>query len=69
MLSPGARWLRISVRMKRVTVGMVGAGEGKGTSKLTYIEIITVQDDVTRYWFFDGKVNGELPAEVFKPGK
>jgi len=46
-------------------------GDADATSRLAFLEIVTVaggQEDVTRYWFFEGKVNGELPEGVFKAG-
>jgi len=39
----------------------------KQSSKLMFIEIVTPQGDVTRYWFTDVRLNGQLPADVFKP--
>jgi hypothetical protein len=57
----------LAIAVKRVTVAMV-AGEGdKRISRLAFLEIVTAQDDVTRYWFFGGQVNAALPADVFKP--
>ncbi len=38
------------------------------TNFLRYIQILTQQDDVTRYWFLDVKGNAALPADVFKAG-
>jgi outer membrane lipoprotein-sorting protein len=38
------------------------------TNVLRYIEILTQQDDATRYWFFDVKLNVDLPAGVLKAG-
>jgi hypothetical protein len=59
----------LAVAVKRVRVGMVGGAvvTGKKPSRLAYCEIVTAQDDVTRYWFFDGKVNAALPADEFRP--
>jgi outer membrane lipoprotein-sorting protein len=34
---------------------------------LQFIEILTQQDDATRYWFYDVKTNVDLPADVFTP--
>jgi outer membrane lipoprotein-sorting protein len=49
--------------VKRVTLAV-----DQKTNVLRYIEIVTAQNDATRYWFFDVKLNGELPAGVFKAG-
>jgi outer membrane lipoprotein-sorting protein len=38
------------------------------TNVLRYIEILTQQADATRYWFFDVKLNANLPPNIFKPG-
>jgi hypothetical protein len=56
----------LAVAVKRVMLGMEKGVVGV-PSRLSYLEITTAQDDVTRYWFYGGKVNGELPADIFKP--
>jgi outer membrane lipoprotein-sorting protein len=49
--------------VKRVTLAL-----DEKTNVLRYIEIVTQQDDATRYWFFDVKLNADLPVNVFKAG-
>ena len=39
----------------------------KESHHLQFIEILTQQDDATRYWFYDVKTNVELPADIFTP--
>jgi outer membrane lipoprotein-sorting protein len=34
---------------------------------LLFIEILTQQDDVTRYWFFNVRTNADLPNDIFSP--
>jgi hypothetical protein len=61
--------LRNSV--KRVTLGFAAPASGAGAispAVLAYVEIVSAQDDVARYWFFDQQYNGVLPAGIFEPG-
>ncbi|HUO07458.1 MAG TPA: outer-membrane lipoprotein carrier protein LolA [Phycisphaerae bacterium] len=60
ILTPSNKDLAKSV--KRVTLGI-----DRTQHTLHYIEILTQQDDATKYWFFDVKANAELPPGVFKP--
>ncbi len=60
MLTPTNKDLAVSV--KRVEIAM-----DRGTSQLVFVEILTQQDDATRYWFFDVRVNEKIAGDVFKP--
>jgi outer membrane lipoprotein-sorting protein len=51
------------VAVKRVTLALDTQTHG-----LTYVEIVTQQEDVVRYWFFEVQVNTAVAADVFKPG-
>ena len=48
--------------VKRITLGL-----DRKTGTLVYLEILTEQEDATRYWFGDVQTNGELPAGIFEP--
>jgi outer membrane lipoprotein-sorting protein len=48
--------------VKTVTVAI-----DRTSHHLLFIEILTAQDDATRYWFYDVKDNLSLPADVFVP--
>jgi outer membrane lipoprotein-sorting protein len=48
--------------VKRVAVAI-----DRSTHHLVFLEILTQQDDHTRYWFYDVKINVELPADIFSP--
>jgi outer membrane lipoprotein-sorting protein len=61
VLTPTDKDLRKAV--KRVTLSI----DAK-THHLLFIEIVTQQDDTTRYWFYDVKTNAKLAADVFVPG-
>lgn len=63
-LSPVNKDLAIAIKQIRLALAK---GPGKESSRLVFAEIQTTQGDLTRYWFFDGKLNAELPADVFKP--
>ena len=58
----------LAVAVKSITLAMTEPA-AKEPSKLIYIEITTAQDDQTRYWFYDGQINTQLPADIFQPVK
>jgi outer membrane lipoprotein-sorting protein len=60
VLTPSNKDLAKSV--KRITLAI-----DRTQHTLHYIEILTQQDDSTKYWFHDVKTNAELPLDVFKP--
>ena len=60
MLTPTNKDLAVAV--KRVEIAM-----DRKTSQLRFVELLTAQDDVTRYWFYDVRVNETIAADVFKP--
>jgi hypothetical protein len=77
VLAPVNKELQISV--KRVTLGFrapatdpsdhaVRADRTDPTvALLIYAEIVTAQDDVSRYWFFDAHLNRESDHDMLKP--
>jgi outer membrane lipoprotein-sorting protein len=48
--------------VKRITVAIDAQSH-----HLVFLEILTAQDDATRYWFYDVKDNPSLESDVFSP--
>ena len=66
VLTPTDKDLAKSVKQITLAIDRPAPGGGGG-HHLRFIEILTQQNDATRYWFYDVKDNAKLPADILTP--